>query len=80
MTLLNTIMNLAGIWPSTMALWLVDTVSLKDCEGVVDFSLDIDTLQELQVCVWGGGGGGDGEEEWVVGGLICIVHLSEGQW
>ena len=23
---------------------------------------------------------GDGEEEWVVGGLICIVHLSEGQW
>ena len=30
------------------------------------------------MCVWGGGG--DGEEEWVVGGLICIVNLSEGQW
>ena len=67
MTLLNTIMNLAGTWPSTLALWLVDTVSLKDCEGVADFSLDCDILQELQACVWGGGG--DGEEEWVVGWL-----------
>ena len=55
MTLLNTIMNLAGTWPSTLALWMVDTVSLKDCEGVVDFSLDCDTLQELRVCVGGGG-------------------------
>ena len=49
MTLLNTVTNLAGTWPSTLSLWLVDNVSLKDCEGVQDLSLDCDTMQELQV-------------------------------
>ena len=49
MTLLNTVSNLAGMWPGTLSLWLVDNVSFKDCEGVTDFSLDCDTMQELQV-------------------------------
>ena len=49
MTLLNTITNLAGTWISTLALWLVDNVSFKDCEGVTDQSLDCDTMQELKV-------------------------------
>ena len=49
MTLLNTITNLAGTWISTLALWLVDNVSFKDCEGVTDLSLDCDTMQELKV-------------------------------
>ena len=50
MTLLNTITNIAGTWPNTLSLWLVDNVSFKDCEGVEDISLDCDTMQELQVC------------------------------
>ena len=49
MTLLNTITNLAGTWISTLALWLVDNVSFKDCEGVSDLTLDCDTMQELKV-------------------------------
>ncbi len=49
MTLLNTITNLAGTWISTLALWLVDNVSFKDCEGVTDLSLDCDTMLELKV-------------------------------
>ena len=49
MTLLNTVSNLAGMWPGTLSLWLVDNVSFKDCEGVTDFTLDCDTMQELQV-------------------------------
>ena len=49
MTLLNTIANLASTWPSTLSLWLVDNLSFKDCEGVQDYSLDCDTMQELQV-------------------------------
>ena len=49
MTLLNTITNMAGTWTSTLALWLVDNVSFKDCEGVTDLSLDCDTMQELKV-------------------------------
>ncbi len=65
MTLLNTITNMAGTWTSTLALWLVDNVSFKDCEGVTDLSLDCDTMQEQKVnrvgviwCVSLGRGGG----------------------
>lgn len=33
MTLLNTLCNLGGNWPSTLALWLVDPLSKKECLG-----------------------------------------------
>ena len=49
MTLLNTLSNLGGTWTGTCALWLVDVISFKDCEGVADLSLDCDTMQELKV-------------------------------
>ncbi len=49
MTLLNTLANLGGTWTGTAALWLVDVVSFKDCEGVTDLSLDCDTMAELEV-------------------------------
>lgn len=55
MTLLNTIMNMAGTWVGTLALWLTDNVSVKDCEGVTDDSLDCDTMQELKACEAAGG-------------------------
>ncbi|XP_064384816.1 acetyl-coenzyme A transporter 1-like [Halichondria panicea] len=55
MTLLNTIMNMAGTWVGTLALWLTDNVSVKDCEGVSDDSLDCDTMHELQACEAAGG-------------------------
>lgn len=33
MTLLNTVTNLGGNWPSTLALWLVDPLTFKECQG-----------------------------------------------
>ncbi|XP_023648203.1 acetyl-coenzyme A transporter 1 [Paramormyrops kingsleyae] len=33
MTLLNTVTNLGGNWPSTLALWLVDPLTTKECQG-----------------------------------------------
>lgn len=33
MTLLNTVSNLGGNWPSTVALWLVDPLTVKECAG-----------------------------------------------
>jgi PAT family acetyl-CoA transporter-like MFS transporter 1 len=33
MTLLNTLSNLGGNWPSTTALWLVDSLTWRSCEG-----------------------------------------------
>lgn len=35
MTLLNTVTNLGGNWPSTVALWLVDPLTSKECRGAV---------------------------------------------
>lgn len=32
MTLLNTLSNLGGTWPSTVVLWLVDILTYKKCE------------------------------------------------
>lgn len=34
MTLLNTITNLGGNWPTTLSLWLVDKLSLQNCVEV----------------------------------------------
>lgn len=34
MTLLNTLTNLGGNWPSTMSLWLVDKLTVKNCTEV----------------------------------------------
>lgn len=33
MTMLNTVANLGGTWPTTAALWFVDTVTWKTCIG-----------------------------------------------
>lgn len=35
MTLLNTVTNLGGNWPSTVALWMVDPLTSKECRGAV---------------------------------------------
>ncbi|XP_061637724.1 acetyl-coenzyme A transporter 1 isoform X2 [Phyllopteryx taeniolatus] len=35
MTLLNTVTNMGGNWPSTVALWLVDPLTWKECQGAV---------------------------------------------
>ncbi|XP_057695414.1 acetyl-coenzyme A transporter 1 [Corythoichthys intestinalis] len=35
MTLLNTVTNLGGNWPATVALWLVDALTWKECQGAV---------------------------------------------
>lgn len=33
MTLLNTVTNLGANWPSTVALWMVDPLTSKECRG-----------------------------------------------
>ena len=35
MTLLNTLTNLGGNWPSTLALWCVDPLTVKECQGAL---------------------------------------------
>lgn len=44
MTLLNTICNLGGVWPSTLALWFVDNLTTRSCENASQFSCDTKEL------------------------------------
>lgn len=34
MTLLNTLSNLGSNWPNTLALWAVDPLSVRSCQGL----------------------------------------------
>ncbi|XP_015905190.1 acetyl-coenzyme A transporter 1 isoform X2 [Parasteatoda tepidariorum] len=45
MTLLNTICNLGGNWPTTLALWFVDGLTYKSCENSM-FSCDTKELAQ----------------------------------
>lgn len=48
MTLLNTLNNLGGNWPSTTALWLVDLLTFRKCD--TDPLNDCSTPDKKQVC------------------------------
>lgn len=55
MTLLNTVTNLGGNWPSTVALWFVDALSWKSCHGGEIEGLDCDWKADAEACVQKGG-------------------------
>lgn len=40
MTLLNTLCNLGGNWPQTLSLWLIDSLTWRDCVGDSHLLLD----------------------------------------
>lgn len=49
MTLLNTVTNLGGNWPSTVALWMVDPLTYKECQGAPGQSCG--SVEEAGLCV-----------------------------
>ena len=49
MTLLNTISNLGGNWPATLALWFVDPLTWKSCTGGKE-GMTCATATETKVC------------------------------
>ena len=49
MTLLNTVSNLGGVWPSSLSLWAVDSLTWKKCVGVAG-DLACNTAEGLKVC------------------------------
>lgn len=54
MTLLNTVSNLGGNWPSAVALWLVDPLTVKECAGAQEQTCGTTVAAEVS---FGGGGG-----------------------
>ncbi|RVE64575.1 hypothetical protein OJAV_G00127140 [Oryzias javanicus] len=71
MTLLNTVTNLGGNWPSTMALWLVDPLTSKECQGAAAQSCG--SAAEAGLCVKEGGACVTTLDGYYVESLVCVV-------
>ncbi|XP_071446558.1 acetyl-coenzyme A transporter 1 [Hetaerina americana] len=53
MTLLNTLSNLGGNWPTTLALWMVDSLTWKACrlpDGSSIVGVDCSSIEEVALC------------------------------
>ncbi|KAG9273376.1 acetyl-coenzyme A transporter 1 [Astyanax mexicanus] len=71
MTLLNTVTNLGGNWPSTLALWLVDPLTSKECQGAVGQTCG--SPEEAGLCVKEGGMCVTALDGYYVESLVCVV-------
>ncbi|XP_029471736.1 acetyl-coenzyme A transporter 1 [Rhinatrema bivittatum] len=77
MTLLNTVSNLGGNWPATVALWLVDPLTVKECVGAQDQSCGSADAAEL--CVRVGGSCVTTLDGYYVESIVCAL-LGFGWW
>ncbi|KAI1893886.1 hypothetical protein AGOR_G00128270 [Albula goreensis] len=77
MTLLNTVTNLGGNWPSTLALWLVDPLTTKVCQGAVRQSCG--SPEEAGLCTKEGGVCVTLLDGYYVESVICVV-IGFGWW
>ncbi|KAF7698793.1 acetyl-coenzyme A transporter 1 [Silurus meridionalis] len=71
MTLLNTVTNLGGNWPSTLALWLVDPLTSKLCQGAEGQTCG--SAEEAALCVKEGGVCVTALDGYYVESLVCVL-------
>ncbi|XP_072248829.1 acetyl-coenzyme A transporter 1 [Leuresthes tenuis] len=71
MTLLNTVTNLGGNWPSTVALWMVDPLTSKECQGAPGQSCG--SSVEAGLCTKEGGVCVTTLDGYFVESLVCVV-------
>ncbi|CAN9511497.1 unnamed protein product [Ophioblennius macclurei] len=71
MTLLNTVTNLGGNWPSTVALWLVDPLTSKECQGAMGQSCG--SPAEAGLCVKEGGVCVTTLDGYYVESVVCVA-------
>ncbi|XP_070609595.1 acetyl-coenzyme A transporter 1 [Erythrolamprus reginae] len=71
MTLLNTVSNLGGNWPATVALWLVDPLTVKQCVGIQGHSCGTSAAAEL--CSKEGGSCAITLDGYYVESIVCVV-------
>uniref|UniRef100_A0A6G1R331 Acetyl-coenzyme A transporter 1 n=1 Tax=Hypotaenidia okinawae TaxID=2861861 RepID=A0A6G1R331_9GRUI len=77
MTLLNTVSNLGGNWPSTVALWLVDPLTVKECAGAREQTCG--TALAAELCTKAGGSCVTTLDGYYVESVICVI-LGFGWW
>lgn len=74
MTLLNTISNLGGNWPSTVVLWFIDPLTITQCTGAaVVKSKSCGTQELVEVCTSKGGTCSTIIDGYYVESAVCIV-------
>ncbi|XP_062860379.1 acetyl-coenzyme A transporter 1 [Trichomycterus rosablanca] len=77
MTLLNTMTNLGGDWPSTLALWLVDPLTSKRCDGAPTQTCG--SAEEAGLCMKEGGVCVTVLDGYYVESLVCVL-IGFGWW
>ncbi|XP_028918180.1 acetyl-coenzyme A transporter 1 isoform X2 [Ornithorhynchus anatinus] len=77
MTLLNTVSNLGGNWPSTVALWLVDPLTVKECVGASNQNCG--STDAVELCTKLGGSCITTLDGYYVESIICVV-IGFGWW
>ncbi|KAM6223393.1 acetyl-coenzyme A transporter 1 isoform 2-T2 [Rhynchocyon petersi] len=77
MTLLNTVSNLGGNWPSTVALWLVDPLTVKECVGASNQNCR--TPDAVELCKKLGGSCITALDGYYVESVICVL-IGFGWW
>ncbi|XP_030743500.1 acetyl-coenzyme A transporter 1 isoform X2 [Echinops telfairi] len=77
MTLLNTVSNLGGNWPSTVALWLVDPLTVKECVGASNQNCR--TPDAVELCKKLGGSCVTVLDGYYVESIICVL-IGLGWW
>merc|ERR1712168_604596 len=78
MTLLNTLTNLGGNWPSTLALWMVDPLTSKQCQGQLNSTLPVHERQcgdshQVELCTGAGGECVTQMDGYYIESLVCFV-------
>merc|ERR1712037_631521 len=74
MTLLNTLTNLGGNWPATLALWAVDPLTTKICQGGNSTIVtDCSASEALEACTGSGGTCATTVDGYYVEAVICFV-------
>ncbi|XP_069003696.1 acetyl-coenzyme A transporter 1 [Embiotoca jacksoni] len=71
MTLLNTVTNLGGNWPSTLALWMVDPLTSKECQGAA--TQGCGSPEEAGLCVKEDGVCVTTLDGYYVESVVCVV-------
>ncbi|XP_038958958.1 acetyl-coenzyme A transporter 1 isoform X3 [Rattus norvegicus] len=77
MTLLNTVSNLGGNWPSTVALWLVDPLTVKECVGASNQNCR--TPEAIELCKKLGGSCVTALDGYYVESIVCVL-IGFGWW
>lgn len=71
MTLLNTLTNLGSNWPSTLALWMVDPLTSKECQGAAMQTCG--SPEEAGLCTNEGGVCVTTLDGFYVESVVCVV-------